>query len=61
MVSEVAGKQKADDIIEQESLFQLLQAAGLGSFIHVALALESIAERVIGTIDSGWLELRNKL
>jgi hypothetical protein len=38
-------KQKAAAaVIEQGGMFQLLQAAGLGIFNHVALALESIVE-----------------
>ena len=37
-------------------MFQSLQAAEFGSFGHVAL--ESRIEKVIGTIDAGWLELR---
>jgi hypothetical protein len=41
-------------------MFQLLQAAELGSFSYVALALESRIEETTGTIDAGSLELRNK-
>jgi len=34
-------------------MFQLLQAAEIGSFSHVALALESRIEVTTGTIDAG--------
>ena len=51
--SEGVGKQKAgDDVIEQGSMYQLQQAAELA-------ALESVVEVVAGTIDAGWLQLRN--
>jgi hypothetical protein len=36
------------------------QAAELGSFGHVALPLESRIDGTTGTIDSGYLELRNQ-
>jgi hypothetical protein len=39
-------------------MFQLLKAAELGSFSHIALALESRVEGTTGTIDAGYLELR---
>jgi hypothetical protein len=41
-------------------MFQLLQAAELCGFGHVALALELRIEGTTGTIDGGYLELRNK-
>lgn len=47
-------KQKAgDNVIEQGDMLQPLQAVGLGSFGHVALALESRLEGTTGTIDAG--------
>jgi hypothetical protein len=35
-------------------MFQLLQAAELSSFGHMALVLESRTEGITGTIDAGW-------
>jgi hypothetical protein len=40
-------------------MFQPQQAAELSSFGHLALSLESRIEGTTGTIDAGWLELRN--
>jgi hypothetical protein len=40
-------------------MFQPQQTAERGSFVHVALALESVIEGATGTIDTGQLELRN--
>ena len=52
--SEGVGKQKAgNNVIEQGATSQLLQAAELGSFSHVALALESRIEGITGTVDAG--------
>jgi hypothetical protein len=41
------------DVIEQEAMFQPQQAAELGNFSHMALALEPRIEGVTGTIDAG--------
>jgi hypothetical protein len=40
-------------------MFQPQQAAELSSFSHLSLALESRIEGNSGTIDAGYLELRN--
>jgi hypothetical protein len=52
------GKQKAGNRI-RGSMLQPQRAAELGSFSHVALALESRREGTTGKIDAGQLELRN--
>ena len=59
--SEGVGKQKAgDNVIEQEGMFQLQQAADLGSFGHVALALQLGGEEITQAVDVGQVELRNQ-
>ena len=40
-------------------MFQPHQAAELGSFGHLAMALESRIEGTTETIDADWLELNN--
>ena len=56
--SEGVGKQKAgNNVIEQKTTFQPQEAAELGSFGHVALALESRIEGTTETTDAGELEL----
>jgi hypothetical protein len=40
-------------------MFQFLQAAELRHFDHISLALDSKIEMGTGTINAGYLELRN--
>ena len=40
-------------------MFQPQQVAEIVNLGHVALAVESIIEGAMGTIDAGYLELRN--
>jgi hypothetical protein len=40
-------------------MFQPQQAEEFSFFSHMTLALESSVEGVTGTIDAGWLKLRN--
>jgi hypothetical protein len=49
----------SDNVIEHGAMFQPQQAAELGSFGHMALALESRIKGTTGKIDAGYLELRN--